>query len=257
MPNILLVIPCYNEADRLPTEHFAAFAARHDNVGFLFINDGSTDRTQSVIDGLANRNPSLFRSMQLDRNMGKAEAVRTGILEAMKSNPEYIGFWDADLATPLDELIRFADLYRRMPDKIMLAGARVKLMGRSIERRAVRHYLGRIFATAVSALLDIQMYDTQCGAKLFRCTPLIEPIFETSFHSRWLFDIELVLRIRRATAQNGTSIESRIYEVPLNAWRDVSGSKISYPYFAWAVFDLLMLRLRYRQWSRGRANPRT
>lgn len=250
MPHILLVIPCYNEVDRLPIKHFDAFAAQYDDIGFLFVNDGSTDATQTVIDDLVNRNPSSFSSVKLDRNRGKAEAVRSGILEAIKWNPRYVGFWDADLSTPLEEVVRFADLYRDMPDKIMLAGSRVKLMGRCIERRVTRHYLGRIFATAVSVLLDIRMYDTQCGAKLFRCTPLLEPLFETRFHSKWLFDIELVLRIRQAIAPGNGQIESRIYEVPLNAWRDVSGSKIGYLYFIWAVFDLLALRLRYRKWSR-------
>jgi len=253
MPNTLLVIPCYNEAHRLPVERFAAFSARHVDIGFLFVNDGSTDDTQSVIKNLVDRNPSLFFSMSLEQNRGKAQAVRAGILEAMKRNPQYVGFWDADLSTPLEEAVRFVELYGRMPEKALLAGARVKLMGRAIERRAARHYLGRIFATFVSFLLDIQMYDTQCGAKLFRRTSTTEAIFGPAFHSRWLFDVELVLRLRRALAPDGVSIDSRIYEVPLNAWRDVSGSKVSYAYFAWAIFDLLMLRFRYRQWASPRA----
>lgn len=247
MLKALLVIPCYNEADRLPVERFVNFTARHDDIGFVFVNDGSTDGTQSVIDRLAAGNPDVFFSLALTHNQGKAEAVRTGILKAVEEEVEFVGFWDADLSTPLEEIPRFMNLYREMPDKLMLAGARVKLMGRTIERRAVRHFLGRVFATAASMLLDIQMYDTQCGAKLLRLSPDTGNLFQQPFHSRWLFDLELIMRIRRREGSGpDRSMPPLIQEVPLNVWRDVSGSKISYLYFFWAFFDLLALRIRYR-----------
>lgn len=243
MPNVLLVIPCYNEADRLPVDRFADFAAQRDDIAFLFVNDGSTDGTAGVLEELAGRNPERLMSMSLDRNQGKGEAVRRGVLEGLKLEPVYIGYWDADLSTPLDEVPRFVALYRDRADKVVLAGARVKLIGRDIRRRATRHYLGRVFATIASALLDIPMYDTQCGAKLFRCTAGTRALFEDPFHFGWLFDLELILRMRR---QAGTPAECLIYEVPLNTWHDVGGSKVSYFYFVRAVFDLVALRFLYR-----------
>ncbi|MDZ7840270.1 MAG: glycosyltransferase [Gammaproteobacteria bacterium] len=243
----LLVIPCYNEAERLPVEDFLEFNAQHDDIGFLFVNDGSSDNTQGVLARLAARMPAHCSSLSLTRNRGKAEAVRAGMIQALTREVEYVGYWDADLSTPLDEIPRFMDRYRSMPDRVMLAGARVRLMGRTIERRAARHFLGRVFASAASLLLDIRLYDTQCGAKLLRCTPETGDLFLHPFHSRWLFDLELIMRIRQ---QEGTRrqlpVDSLVYEVPLNTWRDVSGSKISYPYFFWAFFDLLLLRLAYR-----------
>lgn len=243
----LLVIPCYNEAERLPVEDFLAFNAQHDDIGFLFVNDGSSDDTQGVIDRLAARVPAHFSSLTLARNQGKAEAVRAGMIQALAQDVEYVGFWDADLSTPLDEIPRFMDRYRSMPDRVMLAGARVRLMGRTIERRAVRHFLGRVFASAASLLLDIRMYDTQCGAKLLRRTPETENLFLQPFRSRWLFDLELIMRIRdQEGSRRNLPIDSLVYELPLNTWRDVSGSKISYPYFFWAFFDLLLLRLADR-----------
>lgn len=251
MPTTLLVVPCYNEAERLPVSSFARFGAEHDDVAFLFVDDGSTDATASIIDGLVRDNPRSFRSLSLDRNLGKGEAVRLGILEAAGQAPQYLGYWDADLSTPLEEVVRLSDCHRRMPGKLMVAGARVKMMGRTIERRAVRHYLGRIFATAASGLLHIDMYDTQCGAKLLRCTPETVSLFEDPFQSRWLFDLELILRMRQQAGLRGDgSLGSLIHEVPLDAWRDVSGSKVSASYFLWAFFDLLALRLKY-----GKAFP--
>ena len=248
VPETLLVVPCYNEAQRLPAQTFVDFIEQRDDIGVLFVDDGSTDGTSSIIEALTRRNPAQLFSLRLERNRGKAEAVRAGMLKAIEMRPAYVGFWDADLSTPLEEIPRLVDLYRKMPDKVMLAGSRVKLMGRAIERRAIRHYLGRIFATAVTLLLDIHMYDTQCGAKLFRCTPLVASVFGAEFLSRWQFDIELILRIRQFTeTHNGAPIESLIYEVPLNTWRDVPGSKISYGYFLWAGFDLLAQYFRYRR----------
>lgn len=241
-PTVLLVIPCYNEADRLPVDRFEAFAARAADIAFLFVDDGSTDATRDVLDAVVRRRPERFLSMSLPDNQGKGEAVRRGILKGMELEPEYIGFWDADLSTPLEEVPRFVSLYQDKPDRLLLAGARVKMMGREIERRAVRHYLGRAFATVASLLLDIHMYDTQCGAKLLRCRPGTRALFEQPFHSSWLFDLEMLLRMRR---QAGTALDTLVYEVPLNTWRDVPESKVRSWHFLRAVLDLAWLRLKY------------
>lgn len=243
MSRIIIVIPCYNEAQRLPGDRFLAFAARNRDILFQFVNDGSDDATGPILEALAQRNPGQCRYLSLAGNRGKGEAVRHGILAALDLDADYVGFWDADLSTPLEEIPRFVRLYRRRPDTLVLAGARVRLMGRDIQRRAARHYLGRVFATTASALLDIRMYDTQCGAKLLRHTPGTRALFEEPFHSAWLFDLEMLLRMRRAA---GLPVERLVYEVPLNAWRDVAGSKVSFRHFPRALFDLLSLRRRYR-----------
>ena len=123
-----------------------------------------------------------------------AEAVRSGFVAAMKDKPDYVGYWDADLATPLSELADFVALAESSPSVDVVYGARTKLMGRSIERLAWRHYLGRFSATLASLTLNLPIYDTQCGHKLFRVTNLLSRVFEDPFLTGWVFDVEILAR---------------------------------------------------------------
>jgi len=223
----ILVIPCYNEATRLQVSKFKAFACAEPAVQFLFVNDGSTDSTGCVLEGLHQDDPQHFAICHLAANGGKAEAVRQGLLRAFEARPAYVGYWDADLATPLDTLVDFCELLNVRPELEMVFGARVQLLGRVIERRAVRHYLGRVFATVASLVLGLRIYDTQCGAKLFRVSPAMQALFQEPFATRWLVDIEILARLIQA--RRGTHLpqaEDIIYEFPLPQWRDVAGSKV-------------------------------
>jgi hypothetical protein len=75
-------------------------------------------------------------------------------------------------------------------------------LGAQIERSFVRHVLGRVFVTVASSLLKLYAYDTQCGAKLFR-RDAVGSLFGGEFVSRWLFDIELYLRLRTLSPDLG------------------------------------------------------
>src|SRR6478752_2733844 len=96
-----IVIPCYNEAARLDHPAFSRFVLANKDVDFLFVDDGSTDSTRQTLESLRESRPDQFRVLGLERNFGKAEAVRHGLLAACERKPDYVGFWDADLATPL------------------------------------------------------------------------------------------------------------------------------------------------------------
>ena len=246
-PRTLLVVPCYNEASRLDLAAFRAFAASDSSVAFLFVNDGSSDATVDRLRELEAGDREAFAVLDLPRNSGKAEAVRLGLGVAFKSNAGYVGYWDADLATPLDEIARFVSVLERLPGIEVVFGARVQLLGRSVRRSPVRHYLGRIFATAVSAVLGLPIYDTQCGAKLMRRTARLEAIFATPFGVNWTFDVELLARLIRARA--GTDLPPArevVYELPLERWHDVAGSKVKPTDFFVAFFEIGRIWYRYR-----------
>src|SRR5688572_5001136 len=133
VPHTVLVVPCYNEANRLDARAFATFRATGHLVEFLFVNDGSTDNTLEVLMQLRCSSPDTIRVLDRPENAGKAEAVRAGMLEALGTGADFVGFWDADLATPLAALPRFLDTLEDRPNVDAVLGSRVKLLGRTIE----------------------------------------------------------------------------------------------------------------------------
>ncbi|HLH05459.1 MAG TPA: glycosyltransferase [Bryobacteraceae bacterium] len=243
---LALIIPCYNEAQRLDTDAFLDFATAANDTYLLFVDDGSADNTVEVLEGMRTACPSRVHVLKLPQNQGKAEAVRQGISYALEHfRPAQVGFWDADLATPLDAVERFRSVLHSRPDIDMIFGARVQLLGRYVKRSAVRHYLGRIFATAVSIVLEIPIYDTQCGAKLFRVGPETASIFSQPFLSKWVFDVEILARYRRFYLSCDRKLSEAVYEYPLECWVDVAGSKVRPADFFVAFRDVVRIRLAY------------
>ncbi len=224
----LLIVPCYNEALRLQLSEFHKALGEQPSLHFLFVNDGSQDQTEAILNRFVTTEPRRAALLSLPKNQGKAEAIRQGMLYALKLSREgsYLGYWDADLATPLDELPRFLEVFKAKPSLWLVMGARVNLLGRSIKRQAKRHYLGRVFATLASFVLNLPVYDTQCGAKLFRTHAELGALFASPFVSGWIFDVELLARIGSFLSARGQASASYIYEIPLLRWEDIKGSKI-------------------------------
>lgn len=231
-----IVVPCYNEEKRLPTEKFLEFTADEANnagVLFTFVNDGSTDGTLRVIEDLASQRPNRISVHHISKNGGKAEAVRKGMLHVLNhknlTDDDLIAFWDADLATPLSAVAQFTEKMVLHPHLEMVFGARVALLGRDIQRKFSRHYLGRIFATLASIILNLRIYDTQCGSKMFRATSDLRAALSTPFTTGWIFDVELIARFKNLRLRgNKAPCESVIYELPLESWHDIAGSKLDF-----------------------------
>lgn len=166
-----------------------------------------------------------------------------------------MGFWDADLATPLLAMDEFRRRFQDGPQLEIVMGSRVQLLGTRIERSARRHYLSRVAATAVSMVLGVPVYDTQCGAKLFRATPLVRRLFAEPFFTRWLFDVEILARWLSETAHDPADIGHYIVEVPLQKWSNVGGSKLRPMDFVQAPYDLWRIHRRYGRFLRARTGP--
>lgn len=237
----IIVVPCYNESQRLDGDAFVAFAEKNDGISFLFVNDGSRDNTLEVLNALSQRHPRML-VLDLEQNGGKAEAVRRGMLHAATElQADFIGFWDADLATPLSEIPRFIHIAASYDYKVV-TGLRLLRLGAGVRRKKLRHYLGRCFATAASVMLGLPVYDTQCGAKLYR-TEVVPTLFTEKFVTRWLFDVEILARY--IVAYGRTAATNEIYEHPVFAWEDVAGSRLKFHDFFKAPMEMLKIKHKY------------
>ncbi len=241
----VVVVPCYNEEARLDRNAFVALADSGE-VRLLFVDDGSTDGTGAVLDGLA-RASAVIETLKLPRNGGKAEAVRQGFLQAMSEGAPVVAYLDADLATPGPELLRMVRTLDARQDLAAVFGSRVARLGSHIERSPFRHYTGRVFATFASWALDVAVYDTQCGAKVFRVNPNLAAAFALPFRSAWSFDVQLCRRLFDGTADLPGLPTDAFLELPLESWHDVSGSKVDVIGSASALWDVIVIGVE-RRW---------
>ena len=242
--DIGIVVPCYNEMNRIQLPEFSQFLISNDFIFFCFVNDGSTDGTQKFLADFVNLNPERSQLINLSKNQGKAEAVRQGVNTLLKSSKfQLVGYWDADLAAPLTEIRRFIHKFKSNNELKAVCGSRILRLGSSIRRSVFRHYFGRIFATVVSNMLKIPVYDTQCGAKIF-LAEFADYIFSEKFLSRWFFDVELFARsIEHIGRQN---IINGVLELPLSQWHDQGQSKVTWANVLQTPLELLKIYIFYR-----------
>lgn len=246
--SICIVIPCYNEAKRLNAFAFRRFAAEHPDVQFVMVNDGSRDGTLDLLRALHEQLPGQITVLNLETNQGKAEAVRAGMLRGFANKPDYIGYWDADLATPLEAITELGGLLDKRSDLDLIIASRFPLLGRKIERQWIRKRVGQICGGLASLALGSRIQDTQCGAKLFRTSTVTHHVFAEPMTSRWLFDVEVFARlIQTWNALGDRRFHERVFEYPLHHWVEVPGSKLKKMDFLKAGFELSQIYLRYLQ----------
>lgn len=214
--DLSVVIPAYNEANRLPLflqRVLAYLDERHQSYEILVVDDGSLDQTAQVVESAACQYPHV-RLIQLSCNMGKGAAVRRGMQAARGT---FQLFADADGATPIEELARL--------EAALAAGADLAIGSRAlasqnpeftVRARWHRSVLGGFFNNLVQHLGIQQIADTQCGFKIFRRS-VAQDLFSVACVDGYAFDLELLYVAR----QRGY----RIAEIPVN-WTDQPGSKV-------------------------------
>jgi hypothetical protein len=220
-----VVIPCYNEEKRLKTKEFANFV--HNNHGYhiCFVNDGSKDKTLDVLKEFQQGKEGYISIYDCEKNGGKAEAVRQGILYLVKDKSlDYIGFLDADLST---DFIDFDDLAKTLSvsDYKLVIGSRITRMGANIIKQSSRGIISKIINIIIRTILGMEIQDTQCGAKIMN-REVAENLFNTPFLTSWLFDVEIFLRMKKY--YGAETVEKLICEQPLRRWVHEDGSKFSF-----------------------------
>lgn len=243
MSAVCIIVPCYNEATRLPVDVFLSYVQQSEQVNFCFVDDGSTDGTRTVLERMQATYPAQIEALILDRNQGKAGAVRAGMQHCASQPFDYLGFLDADLATPLGAIADLTGMLDGNPVLDMVMGSRIKFLGVTIQRDPFRHYVGRIIATIISNILKLPVYDSQCGAKLFRQS-IVAELFREAFISPWLFDVELLARLIQTYGRPG--VLNHVAEFPLRQWIEKSDSRISTGYVFKMWFELYRI---YRTYS--------
>jgi CheY-like chemotaxis protein len=220
-----VVIPCYNEEDRLLSNEFIKFIDINHGYTLCFVNDGSKDNTLEVLKKLQQGREGFISILNCEKNGGKAEAVRLGMLHlASQTQLDYIGFLDADLSTNFDDFIHLVNTISNSNYKVV-SGSRIPRMGADIEKKVARSIISKIINFIIRLTLGMDFNDTQCGAKIMT-KEIVNKTFQSKFITKWLFDVEIFIRMRKIYGLNET--KKMLCEKPLDRWIHVDGSKLSF-----------------------------
>ena len=238
-----VVIPCYNEEKRLLSKEFLNFIEKHSGYHLCFVNDGSKDNTLEVLKKLQTNREGFITVYDCEKNGGKAEAVRQGMLHMAKHKDlDYIGFLDADLSTDLADFDDLVSTIENSNYKIV-SGSRISRMGADITKESARKIISMSINYIIRKILSMDFKDTQCGAKIFH-KDVIEISFKEKFVTQWIFDVEIFKRI---TQHFGLETAKQILcEKPLKRWIHADGSKLSMKDSFKIIFQLGQIAWTYR-----------
>ncbi len=212
-PLISLIIPAYNEENRLPRaleQVFTFLEKQSFPFEVVVVENGSTDRTLEIAHSFAAGKPNLL--VIHEKTKGKGIAVQRGVLAA---RGEYRFICDTDLSMPIEEVLKF--LPPQLHDFDVAIGSREAQGSIRYDEPSYRHWGGRMVNLLIRMLILPGFQDTQCGFKCFRAESTL-PLFEGQTLHGWSFDIELLYLARKR--------KLRIKEVPIN-WYFDADSKVN------------------------------
>lgn len=239
-PALSVVIPAYDEAERLPVtlRRIGEYLEGHArDAEILVVDDGSRDGTaERAVAASAGR----ARVLRNERNRGKGYSVRRGMLAAAGARRLMT---DADLSTPIEELERLMERLDAGYDIAIgsraLSGSRVE-----VHQPRFRESVGRVFNLLVQLLVLPGLHDTQCGFKLFTAEAAEDSFSAARLHG-FCFDVE-ALYVARLRGR-------RVAEVPVT-WRNDAATRVTLSRGLLAFADLGRIRWngmlgRYRRSS--------
>lgn len=250
LPNVIIqercvgvVIPCYNEEERLLSKEFLSFVEENSGYHLCFVNDGSKDNTLQVLKALQKGREDFITVYDCEKNGGKAEAVRLGMLHmAKKEDLDFIGFLDADLSTDLKDFDQLVKTIEQSDFKIV-SGSRISRMGANITKESARKIISLTINYIIRKILKMDFKDTQCGAKIFR-KDIINIAFKDKFVTQWIFDVEI---FKRMSLHFGLKqAKAMLCEQPLRRWIHADGSKLSMKDSVKIVMQLAQIAWVYR-----------
>ncbi len=238
-----VVIPCYNEEERLLSKEFIDFIDSNLGYHLCFVNDGSTDKTLDVLNNLKTGRETNISVYNCKKNGGKAEAVRQGVLHLVEDPQlDYIGYLDADLSTDFRD---FDDLVKTIETSNfkIVSGSRMTRMGANIAKESARAIISKTINLIIRTILGMSFNDTQCGAKIMD-KDIVKLMFKDKFITRWIFDVEIFMRMRKHYGKEKAI--SYICEQPLKRWVHADGSKLSMRDSVQIVGQLGQIAIHYR-----------
>ncbi|MEO8502325.1 MAG: dolichyl-phosphate beta-glucosyltransferase [Acidobacteriota bacterium] len=212
-PHLSLVIPAYNEGERLPEtlpQVVDWVRAQSFACEVLLVNNNSRDRTREI--GLAVAVEHPFLRVIDEPRQGKGAAVRTGVLQSLG---EFVFVADADFSMPIEEIAKFLPPQASAYD--VAIGSREAPGAHRFEEPAYRHLMGRVFNLLVKVLAVPGLQDTQCGFKCFRREAALD-LFRSQTDEGWAFDVEILFIARHRGY--------RIIEIPID-WYYRANSRVS------------------------------
>jgi len=217
-PEISIVIPAYNESDRLaaPLESVIDFARRTNlNVEIIVVDDGSTDGTADIANKTLSARPDVPSNViRYEKNSGKGFAIKTGLLAA---NADIALFTDADLSTPIEEIHKLTDPIRNDEFDVTIGSRALDRALIGTHQPWTREQGGKVMNLIIRKMSGLPFADTQCGFKAFNMVKF-RPLLDLMKIDRFGFDIEFLF----VSNYHGL----RLAEIPVR-WNDVAGSKVS------------------------------